>query len=146
MSLPSGTVTPRIGIDLVPLARVAELLNPDTGPALHRMLSPGELAASRTPDGAADPESIAGRLAAKEAVFKVFSAAGQTLPWLGIEILPGPGGRPDLRLSGRAAELAERVGLGPIDVSISHSGGFAVAVAAAAVAGLPDPAPAPRHP
>lgn len=134
MSLPSNVVTARIGIDLVPLARVTELLAPDAGRALRRMLSPGELEACRTPDGAADPESIAGRLAAKEAVFKVFSVAGQTLPWLGIEILSGPGGRPDLRLSGRAAELADQVGLGPIDVSISHSGGFAVAVAAAAAA------------
>lgn len=139
MELPQTVVKTRVGIDLVPLARVAQLLDPDTGPALRRMLSPGELEDSLTPEGDLDPDGIAGRLAAKEAVFKVLSTVGQTLPWRGIEILRGPGGRPELRLSGRAAELAQQAGLGPIDLSISHSGGFAVAVAAAAVMDVVSP-------
>jgi phosphopantetheinyl transferase (holo-ACP synthase) len=40
-------------------------------------------------------------------------------------------GRPVVRLSGLAAALAERAGLGPIDVSLSHSGDHALAVAVA---------------
>lgn len=139
----------RVGVDLVPLARVAELLADGAGRALRRMLSTAELAASRTPNGAADPEGIAGRIAAKEAVFKVLAADGhdgQTLPWLGIEILRGPGGRPHVRLGGRAAEIAARAGLGPVDVSISHSGGFAVAVAAAVADTRTDSYPYPPHP
>lgn len=131
-ALVSAAPATRVGVDLVPLTRVADLLAASAGRALHRMLSSEELSLARTPDGAADPEGIAGRIAAKEAVFKVLSATGQTLPWLGIEILRGTGGRPDVRLSGRAADLAEQAGLGPVDVSISHSGGFAVAVAVAA--------------
>ncbi|MGP3983168.1 holo-ACP synthase [Streptomyces sp. KR80] len=130
--------TPRIGVDLVPIARVPALLVPESGPALHRMLTARELSLCRTADGAPDAAGIAGRLAAKEAVFKLFAATGQPLPWLSTEILRGPGGRPEVRLCGRAADLAERAGLGPIDVSISHDGGFAIAVAAAA-------AHAPEH-
>ncbi|MDH6131213.1 holo-[acyl-carrier protein] synthase [Kitasatospora sp. MAA4] len=122
---------PRIGVDLVPLSRVSELLDPEVGPVLGRFLSAEESAASRTPDGAPDHAGIAGRLAAKEAVFKLFGAVGRPVPWQGIEILRGPGGRPVVRLSGSATELATSVGLGPIDVSISHDGGFAIAVAAA---------------
>ncbi|MFD3650933.1 holo-ACP synthase [Streptomyces cyaneofuscatus] len=122
---------PLIGVDLVPLARVGELLNPGAGPVLGRFLSADELAASRTPDGEPDRAGIAGRLAAKEAVFKLLGAVGRPVPWQGIEVLRGPGGRPGVRLSGAAAELAQHAGLGPIDVSISHDGGFAIAVAAA---------------
>ncbi|MET8499266.1 holo-ACP synthase [Streptomyces microflavus] len=122
---------PLIGVDLVPLARVGELLDPDIGPVLRRFLSTEELAASRTPDGAPDRAGIAGRLAAKEAVFKLLGAVGRPVPWQGIEVLRGPGGRPGVRLSGTAAELAQHAGLGPIDVSISHDAGFAIAVAAA---------------
>ncbi|MFJ7129695.1 4'-phosphopantetheinyl transferase superfamily protein [Streptomyces sp. NPDC098101] len=150
---------PLIGVDLVPLSRVRDLLgagtgsdpasgsgsdrdrdpgsDPDSGPGsdpgpvLRRFLSVEELAVSRTPDGAPDPSGIAGRLAAKEAVFKLLGSVGKPVPWQGIEVLRGPGGRPGVRLSGRAAELARTAGVGPIDVSISHDAGFAIAVAAA---------------
>ncbi|MEU8566794.1 holo-ACP synthase [Streptomyces pathocidini] len=133
------TGAPRIGVDLVPLSRIPALLDPESGPALHRMLSAEELRLARTPDGAPDPASIAGRLAAKEAVFKLFAATGQTLPWLGTEILRGPGGRPEVRLGGRAARLAERAGLGPIDVSITHDGGYCIAVAVTTADTTPTP-------
>nr|WP_202526671.1 holo-ACP synthase [Streptomyces sp. SID5770] len=131
-----------IGVDLVPLSRVRDLLGPVPGtgtgsgtepgaaPLLRRFLSVEELAVSRTPDGAPDPSGIAGRLAAKEAVFKLLGSVGKPVPWQGIEVLRGPGGRPGVRLSGRAAELARTAGVGPIDVSISHDAGFAIAVAA----------------
>ncbi|WP_432122908.1 4'-phosphopantetheinyl transferase superfamily protein [Streptomyces sp. S1] len=102
-----------------------------SAPLLRRFLSVEELAVSRTPDGAPDPSGIAGRLAAKEAVFKLLGSVGKPVPWQGIEVLRGPGGRPGVRLSGRAAELARTAGVGPIDVSISHDAGFAIAVAAA---------------
>ncbi|MFD0153425.1 4'-phosphopantetheinyl transferase superfamily protein [Streptomyces sp. NPDC055721] len=121
---------PLIGVDLVPFSRVRELLDPGIGPLLKRYLSAEELTVSRTPDGAPDQARIAGRLAAKEAVFKLLGAVGRPVPWQGIEVLRGPGGRPGIRLSGRAAELARDAGLGPIDVSISHDAGFAIAVAA----------------
>ncbi len=40
-------------------------------------------------------------------------------------------GRPVVRLSGLAATLAAEAGVGPIDVSLSHSGDHALAVAVA---------------
>lgn len=119
-----AAVLPRVGVDLVPLSRIPQLLAPESGPALHRMLTAEERRLS-------DEAGAAGRLAAKEAVFKLFGATGGPVPWLATEILPGPGGRPHVRLTGRAARLAERAGLGPIDISISHDGGWAIAVAAA---------------
>ncbi|MEV7342774.1 holo-ACP synthase [Streptomyces sp. NPDC093544] len=122
-----AAVLPRVGVDLVPLSRIPQLLEPQSGPALHRMLTPEERRLS-------DEAGAAGRLAAKEAVFKLFGAIGEPVPWLATEILPGAGGRPHVRLTGRAARLAEQAGLGPIDISISHDGGWAIAVAAATTA------------
>ncbi|MFD3661974.1 holo-ACP synthase [Streptomyces sp. NPDC058659] len=142
---------PLIGVDLVPLSRVGELLDPDAGPPvlgigplLGKYLSAEELTVSRTPDGAPDQARIAGRLAAKEAVFKLLGAVGRPVPWQGIEVLRGPGGRPGIRLSGRAAELARAAGLGPIDVSISHDAGFAIAVAASSTSLAHHPARSPH--
>jgi holo-[acyl-carrier protein] synthase len=120
----------RIGVDLVPLDRVRQLLSQPGTPVLRRMLSAEELSLSVTAAGP-DQAGLAGRLAAKEAVFKLFHAAGQTLPWLATEILKDPGGWPLVRLSGKAAALAAAAGIGHIEVSISHDENYAVAVAVA---------------
>ncbi|WP_240468061.1 holo-ACP synthase [Streptomyces dangxiongensis] len=120
------TVEGRVGIDMVPFDRVRELVRDE--PLLARMLSEEEIRLCRGDTGP-DVPGIAGRLAAKEAVFKLFHTAGQTLPWRGIEILTADGGRPVVRLAGRAAELARRAGIEHIAVSITHDEPCAVAVA-----------------
>lgn len=121
-------ITGRVGIDLVPFDRVRRLVAPGTDSVLPRMLSEEEIRISRTPTGA-DIPGIAGRLAAKEAVFKLFRVAGEPLPWLGITIVKEPGGWPAVHLSGRAERLALDAGIEHIDVSISHDGPYAIAVA-----------------
>lgn len=126
------TMVPRVGVDLVPLARVQAIIERPSDRVLRGMLSTDEQDMLRRSGDGWDVEGVAGRLAAKEAVFKLLSAPGQTLPWCDIEILSAQDRRPVVRLGGRAAELAARAGLGPIDVSISHDGDYAIAVAAAA--------------
>lgn len=116
----------RVGIDLVPFARVHEMVRDER--LLTRVLSTAELRLCRD-DRGPDIPGIAGRLAAKEAVFKLFHAPGQTLPWRGIEILTAEGGWPVVRLGGRAAELARHAGIDHIAVSITHDDPCAVAVA-----------------
>ncbi|WP_035794599.1 holo-ACP synthase [Kitasatospora mediocidica] len=124
--MPAG----RVGVDLVPFARVRRLtVDGDAGATvLRRMLSEAEIALCH-PGAGWDVAGIAGRLAAKEAVFKTLRARGQTLPWLGIEILKDDAGAPVVRFSGRAAELVQDAGIEQIDVSITHDEPFAVAVA-----------------
>ncbi|MGP3951567.1 holo-ACP synthase [Streptomyces sp. 7N604] len=120
----------RIGVDLVPLGRVAAMsTNADHSP-ITRILTPREYAECRR-GNAVDVPGAAGRLAAKEAVFKLFQAAGEVLPWQGIEIRHGVGGWPTVELTGRAAELAAKAHLGPIEISITHDEPFAIAVACA---------------
>ncbi|MFG2966202.1 MULTISPECIES: holo-ACP synthase [unclassified Streptomyces] len=120
--MPAG----RVGIDMVPFGRVRDLVRDE--PLLARFLSPEEIRLSHGSDGP-DIPGIAGRLAAKEAVFKLFHAPGQTLPWRGIEIITADGGWPVVRLAGKAAELARHAGVEDIAVSITHDDPCAVAVA-----------------
>jgi holo-[acyl-carrier protein] synthase len=73
-------------------------------------------------------ESYAGRFAGKEAVGKALGfGVARAFAWQDIEIVGRP--KPSVRLSGRLAAWAERVGAGAIDLSMTHSRELASAVA-----------------
>ncbi len=76
---------------------------------------------------------LAVRFAAKEAVFKLLGAGLGTLAWADVEILTLPTGRPFVQLSGRALEVAGQLGIGEIEISLSHSREYAVAQAVALI-------------
>jgi holo-[acyl-carrier protein] synthase len=118
-------------VDLVLLSRAEELLEPQRRPVLERMLGPGELAGC-TRQGRLDASAVAGVLAVKEAVFKLFHVRDRPVPWRSIEVASGPGSWPEVHLRGAAAQLAGVARLdSEISVSLAHDGGYAVAVAAA---------------
>jgi holo-[acyl-carrier protein] synthase len=119
----------RIGVDLVPLSRAQALIEPDNRLILARMLKVNEISECTRADRL-DPASVAGRLAAKEAVFKLFRCRNTVVPWWSIHI-EGPSGTwPVVHLDGAAAKLACTAGIrSEISVSISHDGAYAVAVA-----------------
>ncbi|MEU6353800.1 4'-phosphopantetheinyl transferase superfamily protein [Streptomyces sp. NPDC047072] len=122
---------PRIAVDLVLLSRAEELLRPDRRPVLARMLLPEETDAC-TRGGVLDASAVAGVLAVKEAVFKLFHVRDRPLPWLSIQVAGGAGTWPVVHLNGAAAQLAEAARLkSGISVSLAHDGAYAVAVAAA---------------
>jgi holo-[acyl-carrier protein] synthase len=120
--------TPRIGIDIVPLERATGLIA--AGRTLTRMLQPTELLDSRRTHGL-DAAAVAGRLAVKEAVFKLFHRSGEVLPWLDIKIRTGTGGWPTVELTGRAERMAATAAISGIAISIAHDGDYAIAVATA---------------
>jgi holo-[acyl-carrier protein] synthase len=115
----------RTGCDLQRIADVTDAVRDFGARYLDRIYTPVEQEAGRL-GGAA---SLAARFAAKEAVLKLIGTPDGVDP-RSIEI-DHEAGRPVVRLSGRAAELADQAGLGPIDVSLSHSGDHALAVAVA---------------
>lgn len=121
-----------VGVDIVLTQRVRALLTEHSKSVLARMLTPTELK-DCCKEGHLDAQSVAGRLAAKEAAFKALATSDKVLPWLDMEVRSAPGGRPVLRLSGAAQSLADQAGLTTIRISISHDGDYAVAVAVGAV-------------
>ncbi|MEU5565677.1 holo-ACP synthase [Micromonospora musae] len=76
------------------------------------------------------PESLAARFAAKEAVAKALGAPAG-LNWHDCEIVPDPGGRPWLSVSGTVAAAAVEHGINRWHLSLSHDGGIASAMVVA---------------
>jgi len=123
----------RIGVDVASISAVANSLDRWGRRYAEKLYTHRELA-----ETAAAPGRLAARFAAKEATIKVLQPRRQAPAWRDIEIRLGPGGVPQLRLRGRAADLAVSSGLGPWSLSMSHEGGIAVAVVVAAGTGIED--------
>lgn len=117
-----------IGIDVVPVARVQEMLDRFGDRALQRLFTPTEIA--RAKDLAHMVLFLAGRLAAKEAAYKALSAEGADLGigWQSIEVEKLDDGRPQLILTGPALARFKALGAKRAHVSLSHDGGIAAAV------------------
>ena len=111
-----------VGIDLIEIERLERALERRPGLA-DRVFHPGELsfAESRRRPG----RHLAARFAAKEAALKALGIGGFGLR--DIEVTGGGDGPPALRLHGRAAEAAERIGA-ELEVSLTHSRDLAAAV------------------
>ncbi len=117
-----------IGLDVVEVARARQMLARLGDRLLDRTLTPDE---RRYVTSLGDPApAFAARLAAKEAVYKALQVLPGARPvgWREIAVRRLPDGRPEVDLSGRAAELIapHRV---TIHLSISHSREVAAAVA-----------------
>ncbi|MFE3447693.1 holo-ACP synthase [Nonomuraea sp. NPDC059194] len=72
------------------------------------------------------PQSLAARFAAKEAVAKALGAP-PGLSHLDAEIRTGDHGKPELHISGQAAEVAYGLGVKRWHVSLTHDAGIALA-------------------
>src|SRR4029077_7393494 len=113
---PSHTETvQRIGVDAVSVDRIELAVKRSGHGFLSKVYTQAEIAYC-----AGNPERLAGRWAAKEAVIKCFDGTGICFPRRRIEVLPGPAGAPRVRLLGdhRGAR---------VEVSITHHSGLAVA-------------------
>ncbi|HET6936293.1 MAG TPA: holo-ACP synthase, partial [Candidatus Angelobacter sp.] len=67
-------------------------------------------------------ERLAARFAAKEAGMKAIGTGlRHGITWQDLEVIRQPGGRPTLRISGKAAEFAERLGCKRTHLSLTHT-------------------------
>ena len=114
----------RVGLDLIEIARVRRAL--DRYPSFReRVFTEAERAYCESRPNPA--ESYAGRFAAKEAVGKALGfGVARAWAWRDVEGVGRP--KPSVRLSGRVAAWAQRVGAGEIDLSMTHSRELAAAV------------------
>jgi holo-[acyl-carrier protein] synthase len=118
-------MTIRVGVDVVPVERVARLLEENAG-ILDRVFSEREQAYCLSRPRRRH-EHLAARFAAKEAVLKAFGTGlGRRMRWTDVEVV-STGGRPTIELHGEVAALATRRRLAELDVSISHTNELAVA-------------------
>lgn len=108
------------GIDLIEIERIKQSVERYGQKFLNRIYTAAEQAYCLRKRNSA--ESLAARFAAKEAGAKALGTGiSRGVNWLEIEIVREPGGRPTLRLYGRAAEIATRMGVVHIALSITHT-------------------------
>jgi holo-[acyl-carrier protein] synthase len=114
------------GIDLVPVARIQQVVERRGERFLKRILTPGEIEYCAR---FKDPERHwAARFAAKEATMKALGTGWNIgVSWKGIEVVNLPSGQPTLVLTGKAAELARALGVKATHVTLAHDGAYAVA-------------------
>jgi len=118
------------GIDLVDCRRIAELADRHGRRFLDRIFTSAEQAYGNRHRRSA--ERWAGRFAVKEAVMKMTGTGWQNgIAWTDIETVNDSAGKPTVRLSGMIAELAHRMGIRQISVSITHTSDLAIASAIA---------------
>ena len=114
------------GIDIVAVARIARFRQRRRARGLRRLFTDDELADCLR-RAAPDP-SLAARFAAKEAFFKALGTGwGPGGDWTHVEVVRGRGGRPELRLHGRAALAARERGVRRVHLSLAHTDSLAVA-------------------
>lgn len=119
-----------LGTDLIEIARIQHSIQRFGDSFLHRVYTPGEIAYCQRKKNAA--ESFAARFAAKEAGAKALGTGiSRGVSWKEFEVRRRPGQRPELHLSGRAAEIAARLGIRRLSLSLSHSRELSIAVVAA---------------
>ena len=108
------------GFDLTALPRIKALLEKHEERFLARILTEDELS-TLPAEPARRIAYAAGRWAAKEAAVKALgSGFSAGIGFHDVEVVSLENGRPELRLHGRAAELARDKGVTSLHVSISH--------------------------
>lgn len=115
-----------IGTDLCQVSRMANLLADSSFLARYFAASEQAYILSR---GKLAPDSMAGHFAAKEALAKALGTGLDGVRLQDIVIQHDDKGAPYYHLKGTVKDLAERMGVNQLHLSISHDGGLAIAFA-----------------
>jgi holo-[acyl-carrier protein] synthase len=115
-----------IGTDLVEVDRIEDSVRRFGERFLKRIYTESEQRYALSKANSA--ERLAARFAAKEAGMKAIGTGwSQKVSWQDFCVANEPSGRPTLKLSGAAAEIARRKGVKQISVSLTHTSSLAFA-------------------
>ncbi|HWQ02917.1 MAG TPA: holo-ACP synthase [Candidatus Nitrosotenuis sp.] len=115
-----------LGIDISEIARMEAAITRHGAHLIQRVFTPQEIEYCEWHMKKA--ERYAGRFAAKEAAMKALGTGWRRgVRWLDIEVSRPNDGRPVLALHGVARDLALKMGVKNISLSITHSGNLAMA-------------------
>jgi holo-[acyl-carrier protein] synthase len=115
-----------LGLDIAEVDRIEAAIVRRGAAFLERLYTPGEVAYCESHKDKF--ERYAARFAAKEAAMKALGTGwSRGVRWRDIEVAREPSGKPTLRLEGVAQQIAKRMGVKTISLSITHSGNLALA-------------------
>jgi holo-[acyl-carrier protein] synthase len=117
-----------IGVDLIKIPRIAQALERFGYRFKNRLYTPQEIYYCESRGQAAN--NFALRFAAKEAFSKALGVGlrHQGIRWREVEVVSATSGRPDLQVSGRAAQLCAEHGIQGMFVSLTDEGEYGIAV------------------
>jgi holo-[acyl-carrier protein] synthase len=116
------------GTDLIEVQRIAHSIERYGESFLHRVYTAEEIAYCQRKKKTA-AESFAARFAAKEAGAKALGTGiSRGVAWTEFAVTREPTGRPLLQFRGRAAEIAQQMGITRISLSLTHTREMAMAV------------------
>jgi len=114
------------GVDLSEVARIRGAIERHGERFLRRVFTPAER--SYVDERKNRYERYAARFAAKEAAMKAIGTGWKNgVTWQDFEVANLPSGKPTLRLSGRAAQIAAELGVKSVSLSLSHTETLAIA-------------------
>lgn len=118
------------GIDMVVVAELQRWIDDPRDPLLPRCFVQQEI--SEIGEGPHRVERLAAGFAAKEAVLKALGTGfGNGIAFSDVVIQRPQGSPPQVSLLGKAAKVAEALGIKHWQLSITHAGGMAIASAIA---------------
>ena len=126
----------QVGIDIIEISRITQAVERWGDGFLRRIYTQPELDYCGR-----KMRSLAARFSGKEAVIKALSSRSVSLK--DIEIVSEPGGKPVVKLHGRARLLAKQKGLSGLTISLSHCREYACACAVGEKAAPPPLLPIP---
>src|ERR1035437_2365683 len=116
-----------IGIDIVAIERLQRFVDTANSDIIERLFTPIER--SRCGSRKDVASCLAARFAAKEAFLKALGTGLRDgISWQEIEVSNNAMGKPELILSGKAAEEFQARALIGTHLSLSHDGGSAIAM------------------
>jgi holo-[acyl-carrier protein] synthase len=116
-----------VGTDLAEVARIRRSIARWGDRFLNRVYTPRERAYAASKANSA--ERFAARFAAKEAGMKAIGTGWNLgVTWKDFEVVNEVSGRPTLRLTGVAHQVAEHLGVQRISISLTHTAEMAFAI------------------
>ena len=116
-----------IGTDLAEVKRIRDSVTRFGDRFLNRIYTEAERKYALSKANWA--ERLAARFAAKEAGMKAIGTGwSHSVSWRDFAVINEPSGRPTLRLSGAAAEIARNLGVKVLSLSLTHTTEVAFAV------------------
>jgi len=119
-----------IGTDIVECARIGDMIEKHDDTFIEKVFTRGEIEYCGPRKSAV--QHYAGRWAAKEAILKAIGTGwSKGIKWTDIEVINQMGGKPYVKLNGKAIDVCADRGIEEVLITISHCRLFATAFATA---------------